>query len=119
MDQLVEPRSFRPLARLEGGQLAYVVNDHLGTPKEVVSEGGTLLWAADHDTWGSLRPLRKVAGAGDEDYWLTLSSDDPTGSADPYDYPPPPSARSAFRASGKTRRRGSSRTGLGVMTLIH
>ena len=54
-DWFFEPRSCRPLAR---------------------REGGALLWAADHDTWGSLRPLRKVAGAGDEDYWLTLSSDD-------------------------------------------
>ena len=43
MDQLVEPRSFRPLARLENSALSYVVNDHLGTPKEVLSSEGAPL----------------------------------------------------------------------------
>ena len=75
VDWFFEPASFRPLARLENGALAYVVNDHLGTPKEVISERGALLWAADHDTWGSLR-AKAVGqqGAEEEDYWLTLSN---------------------------------------------
>ena len=76
VDWFFEPASFRPLARLENGALAYVVNDHLGTPKEVISERGALLWAADHDTWGSLR-AKAVGqqGAEEEDYWLTLSNE--------------------------------------------
>lgn len=56
-----EPDSFRPLARAKAGTLFYIVNDHLGTPKEMVSEGGRMMWAADHDTWPK-RPERvKVA----------------------------------------------------------
>ena len=63
IDWFFEPGNFRPLARLENGQLSYVVTDHLGTPKGVVSAQGTLQWAADHDTWGSLRPKPNVASA--------------------------------------------------------
>lgn len=77
VDWFFEPASFRPLARLENGALAYVVNDHLGTPKEVISERGALLWAADHDTWGSLRPKMLANGTtnAEDDFWLTLSDD--------------------------------------------
>ena len=31
-----------------------------------------------------------MAGAGDEDYWLTLSAEDESGTGDLYDYPPVP-----------------------------
>ena len=37
------------MARREAGALFFIVNDHLGTPKEVVSEAGRLAWCADHD----------------------------------------------------------------------
>ena len=67
VDWFFEPRSFRPLARLENGALSYVVNDHLGTPKEVLSLEGALLWSSDHDTWGSLRTIRAAFVSGD--YW--------------------------------------------------
>ena len=67
VDWFFEPRSFRPLARLEAGSLSYVVTDHLGTPKEVLSSEGALLWSSDHDTWGSLRTIRAAFVSGD--YW--------------------------------------------------
>ena len=73
VDWFFEPRSFRPLARLENGALSYVVNDHLGTPKEVLSSEGALLWSSDHDTWGSLRILRQATAKGD--YWTEEVSD--------------------------------------------
>ena len=40
---------------------------HLGTPKEVLSSEGALLWSSDHDTWGSLRTIRAAFVSGD--YW--------------------------------------------------
>ena len=61
VDWFFEPNSFRPMARLENGDLTHVINDHLGTPKEVVGSDGALRWSADHDTWGNLRTKRAVA----------------------------------------------------------
>ena len=43
------------MARREAGALFFIVNDHLGTPKEVVSEAGRLAWCADHDALETLR----------------------------------------------------------------
>lgn len=40
IDWFYEPNSFRPMARREAGVLIHIVNDHLGTPKEMFSEGG-------------------------------------------------------------------------------
>lgn len=76
VDWFFEPDSFRPMARVEHGQLAYVVNDHLGTPKEVIAERGALIWAADHDTWGTLRLGRAVGSdlAEQGDYWIQPTS---------------------------------------------
>ena len=53
-----EPDSFRPMARCEKGALLFIVNDHLGTPKEAVDGKGRLVWSADHDTWGTLRHVK-------------------------------------------------------------
>ena len=59
------------MARLEGGDLTFVINDHLGTPKEVVGGDGTLRWSVDHDTWGTLRTKRRAAAQAEAgDYWV-------------------------------------------------
>lgn len=78
VDWFFEPGSFRPLARLEQGDLSYVINDHLGTPKEVVGGEGRLRWSADHDTWGALRTKRSLASSPLEtgDYWVEPTSID-------------------------------------------
>jgi RHS repeat-associated protein len=52
-----EPGTFVPLARVEAGRLSFVVTDHLGTPRELVSETGALEWAADYRTWGRVRRI--------------------------------------------------------------
>ncbi len=89
VDWFFEPDSLRPMARVEHGQLAYVVNDHLGTPKEVMAERGALIWAADHDTWGTLRLGRRAAGSDlieQGDYWIepvSLSGADTPAFASP------------------------------------
>lgn len=49
-----EPGTFVPLARLEDGQLSYVVTDHLGTPKELVTPAGEVVWRAHHAVWGAV-----------------------------------------------------------------
>ncbi|WP_420829460.1 RHS repeat domain-containing protein [Nannocystis pusilla] len=49
-----EPGTFVPLARLEDGQLSYVVTDHLGTPKELVTPTGEVVWRAHHAVWGAV-----------------------------------------------------------------
>lgn len=52
-----EPDTFVPIARLEGNQLCYVVTDHLGSPRELLSEDGQAVWSADYTTWGLIRRL--------------------------------------------------------------
>lgn len=49
-----EPGTFVPLARVEAGKLSYVVTDHLGTPKELVTPTGDVTWRAHHSVWGDL-----------------------------------------------------------------
>ncbi len=69
IDWFYEPDSFRPMARRQAGALFHIVNDHLGTPREMFSEGGALAWSVDHDTWGTLRHVgsRPVERG---DYWV-------------------------------------------------
>ncbi|WP_387468336.1 DUF6531 domain-containing protein, partial [Photorhabdus sp. RM323S] len=42
---LYEPGKLTPSARYEQGQLHYVVSDHQGTPREILTEAGKLAWA--------------------------------------------------------------------------
>ncbi len=72
-----EPDSFIPLAKVAHGsramppapgtldprrektaELSYIVTDHLGTPREIVSEAGELEWAASYRLWGSVRAVQ-------------------------------------------------------------
>uniref|UniRef100_UPI0034DFE683 RHS repeat domain-containing protein n=1 Tax=Photorhabdus africana TaxID=3097554 RepID=UPI0034DFE683 len=49
---LYEPGALTPLARHEKGQLYYVVSDHQGTVREILTEKGELIWAGRLLTWG-------------------------------------------------------------------
>src|SRR5690606_513311 len=53
-----EPGTFRPLALLQGeGETAepfYYQLDHLGTPQELTSAGGQILWSVKYRAYGSL-----------------------------------------------------------------
>ena len=54
-----EPGGFRPLAKqTPNGTLLGIVNDHLGTPREMVEEGGYLAWAVSYTSWGVVRDKR-------------------------------------------------------------
>lgn len=57
-----EPGSFRPLALLDGkGRVdacpLYYQLDHLGTPQELTSYGGVIVWSAKYTAHGKLREL--------------------------------------------------------------
>ncbi|WP_192711789.1 RHS repeat-associated core domain-containing protein [Methylobacterium sp. OAE515] len=73
-----EPGTFRPLAREgSGGSLAYVVTDHLGTPRELVDADGRLLWSAEYRVWGAVR--RVWVAANDEEPGVAGSGGRPGG----------------------------------------
>ena len=62
-----EPRSFRPLARAERGELHYVVNDHIGTPRELFTEdGAAVAWRQDLSLWGEPEPAMRKYAANDD-----------------------------------------------------
>lgn len=112
-----EPGGFRPLARQEldpeaaagseeelsfaepsvsirDDRLSYVVTDHVGSPRELFSESGVALWAAEYTTWGSIRRLwaGHVAndnrpGGGDASLWLASDRGPSGGTAGPGDAP--------------------------------
>ena len=47
-----EPGTLVPMLQAQGGEVFTVVNDHLGTPKELVTAGGMVAWAAVSSAWG-------------------------------------------------------------------
>ncbi|WP_334598651.1 RHS repeat-associated core domain-containing protein [Pseudomonas alvandae] len=58
-----EPGTFRPLALLEGegpdnATPFHYHNDHLGTPQELTSQQGEIVWAARYNGYGKLTELR-------------------------------------------------------------
>ena len=59
---LFDPDSFAPMARLTNSQRLSVVADHLGTPLELIDEGGGVQWGAQLDAYGRIRQGRGQAG---------------------------------------------------------
>jgi RHS repeat-associated protein len=62
-----EPGTFRPLALLEGqgpdnATPFHYHNDHLGTPQELTSHQGEIVWAARYNGYGKLTELRHGDG---------------------------------------------------------
>ncbi|WP_434694561.1 RHS repeat protein [Pseudomonas sp. Z1-14] len=62
-----EPGTFRPLALLKGqgpknATPFYYHNDHLGTPQELTSHQGEIVWAARYTGYGKLTKLAHGAG---------------------------------------------------------
>ncbi|WP_256611777.1 RHS repeat-associated core domain-containing protein [Vibrio ostreae] len=56
-EYIYEPGSFRPLAQvnthhqLQTEKLHYVVTDHAGTPRELCSENGDIVWRGEQGLW--------------------------------------------------------------------
>lgn len=49
-----EPGTFVPLLQIMQRELFVVINDHLGTPKELVNSAGILVWHVVHGAWGNV-----------------------------------------------------------------
>jgi RHS repeat-associated protein len=49
---LYAPGGLTPVARQEKGKLHYVVSDHMGTPRELLTEQGKRAWAGRLSLWG-------------------------------------------------------------------
>ncbi|KQO60287.1 hypothetical protein ASF22_22410 [Methylobacterium sp. Leaf87] len=92
-----EPGTFRPLAR-EGsdGSLLYVVTDQLGTPRELLDEAGSLVWAAEYRVWGAVRRI-----------WVAANDDTAEGAGNGGDGP---GRGRAFYAKGTLARAVASET---------
>ena len=56
-----EQDSFRPIAQEVDGKLTYIVTDHLGTPKELLTEAGDMVWSARHELWGKVTAHQQAA----------------------------------------------------------
>ncbi|WP_286364591.1 RHS repeat-associated core domain-containing protein, partial [Citrobacter sp. wls710] len=66
---LYEPGALTPGARYENGQLHYVVRDHMGTPRELLTEDGQVVRAQKLSVWGKAEQYRfgGPGAANDED----------------------------------------------------
>ncbi|MDO5642384.1 MAG: RHS repeat-associated core domain-containing protein [Paracoccus sp. (in: a-proteobacteria)] len=57
-----EPGSFRPMARVTEAGVQHVVTDHLGTPRELLSDDGdTVHWRAEPGLWGRLDRVERAS----------------------------------------------------------
>ena len=63
---LYTPGALTPLARYEKGQLYYVVSDHMGTPRELLTEQGNVAWSGRLNTWGGIKLWQVAANDGDK-----------------------------------------------------
>ncbi|XXX76482.1 restriction endonuclease fold toxin [Sorangium sp. So ce134] len=48
------PGTFVPLLQQQDGRVLTYVNDHLGTPKELLDPRGLVAWSAAHSAWGKV-----------------------------------------------------------------
>ncbi|KYF62143.1 hypothetical protein BE04_31830 [Sorangium cellulosum] len=48
------PGTFVPLLQQQDGRVLTYVNDHLGTPKELLDPRGLVAWSAAHSAWGKI-----------------------------------------------------------------
>jgi len=55
-----------PVARYQKGQLHYVVSDHMGTPRELLTEQGKVAWAGRLSTWGEVTEWPVAANDADK-----------------------------------------------------
>ncbi|WP_434045201.1 MULTISPECIES: PAAR-like domain-containing protein [Sorangium] len=54
-----EPGTFVPLLQQQDGCVLTYVNDHLGTPKELLDPRGLVAWAAAHSAWGKVVEVQR------------------------------------------------------------
>ncbi len=54
------PGTLAPLLQTEAGQVLTYVNDHAGTPKDLLSPSGEVVWSASHSAWGAVTEVRQT-----------------------------------------------------------
>ncbi len=69
IEYLYEPESFRPLAQVthkanQASQLHYIVTDHSGTPQELCSENGDVVWQGEQALWGHYQQRNALPNHG-------------------------------------------------------
>ncbi|HAS6361776.1 TPA: type IV secretion protein Rhs [Vibrio vulnificus] len=69
IEYLYEPESFRPLAQVthkanQASQLHYIVTDHAGTPQELCSENGDVVWQGEQALWGHYQQRNALPNHG-------------------------------------------------------
>ncbi|WP_338149557.1 RHS repeat domain-containing protein, partial [Xenorhabdus bovienii] len=69
---LYEPGALTPSARFEKGKLHYIVSDHQGTLREMLSEEGMLVWAQRLTTWGKAEKSQVIA-SNNPDYHVNCN----------------------------------------------
>ena len=81
---LHEPDTFRPIALVQRGRagaaddVAHYHLDHLGTPREVTNDNGTIVWQASLKAWGAVAKLA-VAEVANPLRFLGQYCDEETG----------------------------------------
>jgi RHS repeat-associated protein len=60
---LWEANSFAPVATVQHGRIYSVVNDQVGTPRELVDDRGSVAWAILLDSWGEVAESKWSAAA--------------------------------------------------------
>jgi len=63
---LYAPGALTPAARHQKGQLHYVVSDHMGTPRELLTERGKVAWAGRLSIWGEVTEWPVAANDADK-----------------------------------------------------
>ncbi len=69
IEYLYEPETFRPLAQVthkanQASQLHYIVTDHAGTPQELCSEKGDVVWQGEQALWGHYQQRNALPNHG-------------------------------------------------------
>ncbi|MBY8073256.1 DNA/RNA non-specific endonuclease [Vibrio fluvialis] len=69
IEYLYEPETFRPLAQVthkadQASQLHYIVTDHAGTPQELFSESGEVVWQGEQALWGHYQQRNALPNHG-------------------------------------------------------
>ncbi|CED56792.1 RHS protein [Aliivibrio wodanis] len=69
IEYLYEPETFRPLAQVthkadQASQLHYIVTDHTGTPQELCSENGEVVWQGEQALWGHYQQQNTLPNHG-------------------------------------------------------
>ena len=68
-EYLYGPETFRPLAQVthkanQASQLHYIVTDHAGTPQELCSENGEVVWQGEQALWGHYQQRNALPNHG-------------------------------------------------------